>query len=857
VTHIRDKGGGRDALRHNQDHRILRPVSTEPAAEPVQSLEPLPEPGDTAAERRHDLEAATRDSLPPVALGLGCLMLLLSVAHLLLLESPLRCIMAAVAGASALLLLTLTLILRCRILPGWLVHPTGAGIVLLVVANNLVHLALSGEIHQTVYVLLGLVGAAAFLPARGWFIAVLGLCVAGWAGTMLLVPPSPLLPQFAIAMAASAGLALAVHQARRSACRRLDRARREVVEQDVQANRLFLFSRELQCIVDPDGALSRWNHAFAAVAGDPPGKSLLEVIDPRDRHAAVTQLAAARNSGPVEFEARLAASGGEERWILWSAVPMADQKSLHVSGRDITVRRRMEEQLRLSFVAMESAANGIMITDRAGLITWVNPAFTRLTGWSIGDIVGKNCRVLESGAHPPQLYQALWSTITAGLVWRGELVNRRRNGTLYTEEQTIAPVHDASGEISHFVAVKTDVSERRRAEEVLRRDAERMQHELVLAEEVQEGLEPTAPPVVPGFQLAAAARPARFVSGDLYDWIPLGDDRCLLVMADISGKGVSAAMLSAAARTLVRNLAPLASGPGVLLERLNDALYADLSRVGMFITVVAVLLDARTGTAEYANAGHTEILVARRGGAAVDREPVTAPPLGVVAGGRVAERSLLLAPADLLLLYSDGVTEAADPAGLLFGIERLTGVLAGAARSGAGLVLDALGGAIDAWRRETPLEDDVTLLAVRADDRLVPLRLSATLDALEAAVAVVRAAAGRYGDRFAYETELLASELLTNIIRHACREDGSEITGELSLGADGIGIELVDRGRPFDPATVPAPGDALRESGYGLSIIQQLATTMEHVADPVRGNRWHVFRSRDAAAAVGRGGDRG
>ncbi len=132
--------------------------------------------------------------------------------------------------------------------------------------------------------------------------------------------------------------------------------------------------------------------------------------------------------------------------------------------RDITERKRAEENLRLQSAALEAAANGIIITDWAGNITWANPAFTGLTGYSLEEIVGQNPRFLKSGKQDALFYQTLWETIRSGNVWHDELVNRRKDGRLYVEEMTIAPVRQPQGKISHFVSIKQDVSERKHHE---------------------------------------------------------------------------------------------------------------------------------------------------------------------------------------------------------------------------------------------------------------------------------------------------------------------------------------------------------------------------------------------------------
>ncbi len=148
--------------------------------------------------------------------------------------------------------------------------------------------------------------------------------------------------------------------------------------------------------------------------------------------------------------------------------PIVDEGYANIYGQDITERKRADEELRLTSVALESVANGVVITDVAGNIEWVNPAFTALTGYSKEESRGRNPRELvRSGLHDRVFYKELWDTILAGQVWRGELINRRKDGSLYTEEQSITPVRNGAGKISHFIAIKQDISDRKRAEAAL------------------------------------------------------------------------------------------------------------------------------------------------------------------------------------------------------------------------------------------------------------------------------------------------------------------------------------------------------------------------------------------------------
>ncbi len=183
------------------------------------------------------------------------------------------------------------------------------------------------------------------------------------------------------------------------------------------------------------------------------------------------------NHTPFNEIIRLRCKSGEYRWFRSMGHALWDRSGLayRMAGSiiDITEGKLAQEQARKLSLAIENNPASVVITAKDGTIEYVNPTFCEVTGYSAEEAIGNNPKVLKSGDLPPSFYKELWDTILAGNVWRGEFINRKKNGEEFWESASISPIKDDKGEITHFVAVKEDITEQKKIQETLRKSEER------------------------------------------------------------------------------------------------------------------------------------------------------------------------------------------------------------------------------------------------------------------------------------------------------------------------------------------------------------------------------------------------
>lgn len=474
-------------------------------------------------------------------------------------------------------------------------------------------------------------------------------------------------------------------------------------------------------IADRKGTFAFWNEAARRIIGTGPlagppsewsttfGCFLPDKVTPYppDQLPLVRAIRGERVREAEMFIRNPSNPGGS--WISINSVPLRDAKGQPSGGvivfRDVTAHRRSQEVVRQLSKAVEKTTDAVFITDSSAVIEYVNPAFEAITGYSREQAVGQRPSILKSGWAEPDFYRRLWETILAGHVHGANLVNRKRNGELFHAEQTITPVSDEAGRITHFVSVMRDVT-------ALKRSRER-EAEMRLARIVQQKLYPARAPELQGFDLAGAAFPADHTCGDYYDFVPFAGGRLGIAVGDVSGHGFGPAMLMAETRAYLRSLSKATSDLDEILRQLNRLLSQDMEDE-RFVTLIVALLDPRRRSIVYSSAGHIHGYVLDCDGAPRHVLAATGTPLGIFGQAEFpASPEIPLAAGDLLLLLTDGAAEAQDPDGAFFETGRVLRVVAEERHRSAAQIVESLWVAVQEFSRGSPQADDVTVVVCK------------------------------------------------------------------------------------------------------------------------------------------------
>jgi sigma-B regulation protein RsbU (phosphoserine phosphatase) len=404
------------------------------------------------------------------------------------------------------------------------------------------------------------------------------------------------------------------------------------------------------------------------------------IVHPDDRRILTDHrhdIAQTKALGEVEF--RIIRPDGEIRWIHHVCLPVFDDNGRHLGTRgsfsDITKRKLAEERnLRLAGI-VESSDDAVIGKTVDGLITSWNRGAARIFGFSENEVLGRPVTMLVPPEHQARVLGVHERVRCGEHVEHFETVSRRKDGTLIHMSLTYSPVRDAQGSVIAVSTIGRDITEQKKAAAALLDNA-RINRELEIAKEIQQSFLPVCPSSLPGMLMTCCCVPAAHVGGDYYDFFTLDDGIVDAVIADVTGHSIGSSMLMAIARSVLHAKVSLSRSPGGVLAAVNDLLHDDLSRTELLISMFYVRLDTRNRTLAYANAGHNHPFLFRcREGEFVELD-ADGLLLGVKTDVSFEENVTRLDTGDILVLYTDGVTEAENAEGESFGTARLCRVVA-------------------------------------------------------------------------------------------------------------------------------------------------------------------------------------
>ncbi|OQW86156.1 MAG: hypothetical protein BWK72_18555 [Rhodoferax ferrireducens] len=568
------------------------------------------------------------------------------------------------------------------------------------------------------------------------------------------------------------------------------------------------------------------------------------------------------------IEGKLCTPDGQSLWvaILCRSFETAQEETGYLfSLQDISVRVALEEkrlqaelqrndallELGIQKAAMDEHAL-VSIADVQGNIIYVNDKFCATSGFRPDELLGHTHRMIKSDVHSPDFYHDLWTTVSAGKTWHGEITNRAKDGSLYTVASTIVPWLDEHGVPYQYVSIHTDITARKKAEEEL---ALARQRELSVGSSIQQSLLFGKPPTdLEGVSVACFTEASSGVDGDFYTFTEINPLCFEVLTGDVMGKGVTAALIAAGIKnTYYKTVTTLMSQrqgkavptPAEIINAVHAIITPELIRVESFVTLSLVRVNRLEKTMTWVNAGHTPTLLVRNDGGEVLELLGDNLPVGVLKTEVFVEHVTPIEVGDALLLYSDGISEAMAPDQDEYGLNRIKTILrlGQATQTHPSVTLNSLRSDLSNHTRHLGPADDSTAIFIRINplrngargtllDRRAPefLEIPRRLDKLGLIRQKIAQVALDQSETFVHMLQLAAFEAATNIIRHAPeRLKNAPLTVSVARTPLAICVELIYEGEPFFPPSAPSPDfSGHSEGGFGLYIINSSVDQVDY-----------------------------
>jgi len=399
--------------------------------------------------------------------------------------------------------------------------------------------------------------------------------------------------------------------------------------------------------------------------------------------------------------------------------------------------------------------------------------------------------------------------------------------------------------VKTHLALKQSMDELQKAYGIIKLQKERMEEELNIGRDIQMSMLPLEFPAFPDrneLSVHALLQPAREVGGDFYDFFFVNEDEICLVVGDVSGKGVPAALFMAVTKTMIKTRAMDDRSPASIVTRVNDEMSADNPSC-MFVTLFIAICNVRTGECRFTNAGHNPPYIKRNSGALEQLDQRHGPIIGAVEGIAYKENTITMSCGDTAFIFTDGVTEAMDTGAQLYSESRLENFL-GTTKSDTveGLVNESLA-SVESFAEGAEQADDITILAFCLNEETgqsIRHRAQFAIEAESGEIERVNARLDDFAKEYGVQNGIIQKlkisidELVTNIISYGF-DDGNDHSIEISFEYSGkqLAVEIIDDGVPFNPLDAARPDTTLsiedREiGGLGTLLVSELVDTVAY-----------------------------
>jgi anti-sigma regulatory factor (Ser/Thr protein kinase)/PAS domain-containing protein len=473
--------------------------------------------------------------------------------------------------------------------------------------------------------------------------------------------------------------------------------------------------------------------------------------------------------------------------------------------------QRESQQLMSDIISFLPEA--IMAIDLNGKVMIWNRAMEILTGVMARDILGKGDYEYSLPFYGYKRPILIDMVLRPHEGWEAEYFSFKREGTAVAGEvfiPTFGPhgsyllakataLYDEIGNTVGAIESVRDMTEGRLMEQKL----ERSRTELLVAAEIQRSFIPKKTPSIPNFEVAAVTIPAMEVGGDFYDFISLPDGNFGLVIADVAGKSIPAALFMALSRMIIRASVVQQSLASEVLKNANNMIVSD-STAGMFVTLLFGILEGEALTLKYADAGHPTPLIFKSRDCRYMEVAASGIALGAEDGVAYEDRTIKFEPGDVAVFYTDGVTEAMNPQEELYGLKRLIGAVSRICQSSAEEIMGMILEDISAFRKDREQNDDITLVVLKASrnaerHNLIEIRSrDEEIHRVTEEVDNIMYRAG-FDMKAILDVQLAVEEACINIIRHGYRGVEGIIRIAFDYQDDQLMVTIKDHAPIFDP----------------------------------------------------------